>query len=88
MKDSFLTPLKEQILLLYTRKTIEKPLDKEKYRPVGILPLLSKVYERAIYTYKIFQIKFFAGLVKLIVLNMLCLDYFKRDKKNLITLVM
>ena len=47
MKDSFLAPWKEQILLLYTRKN--DPLDKENYRPVSILPLLSKVYERAIF---------------------------------------
>ena len=25
------------------------PLDKENYRPVGILPLLSKVYEKSLY---------------------------------------
>ena len=60
------------------------PLDKENYRPVSILPLLSKVYERAIFN----QIKFFAGFVKLIVLYMFYLDYFKCGKKKLTLLVM
>ena len=70
------------------------PLDKENYRPVSMLPLLSKVYERVIFNQltkymQIFlKIKFFAGSVKLIALTMLYLNYFKHDKENLINLVM
>ena len=64
------------------------PLDKENYRPVSILPLLSNVYKTSIinqlseYVQKLLN-KIFCGFR-----NMLCLDYSKRGKKNLIILVM
>ena len=68
------------------------PLDKENYIPVIMLLLISKVYERANQVSECMQKflnKILCGFRKaLSTLYMLCLDYFKRGKKNLIILVM
>ena len=56
------------------------PFHKKNYRPVSILPLLLKVYEREIYQqtsnyFKIFSMKFCVDSEKHIVRSMLYLDY-------------
>ena len=54
--------------------------DKNNYRPLSILPLLPKVYERLTYErapnyFPPFAMKFFVGLEKHIVRSMLYLNY-------------
>ena len=56
------------------------PFDKKNYRPVSILPLLSKVYERVIYEqasncFEPFLVTFCADIEKHLVDSMLYLNY-------------
>ena len=56
------------------------PFDKKKFRPVSILPLFSKVYERAIYEqasnyFDLFSIKFCVDLEKDMIRSKLHLNY-------------
>ena len=56
------------------------PFDKKNYRPVSILPLLSKVYERGIYEqasifFEPFSMKFCVDLEKHLARNILYLNY-------------
>ena len=65
----------------------DEPTDKENYRPVSVLPLLSKIFERLIYDqlneYLDQYLKvYYVVLGKLIPLNMFYLDSYKNGKMN------
>ena len=60
--------------------------DKQNYRPVSVLPLLSKVFEKVIYDQlsqyldKYLNSFYYAVFGKLIPHNMLCSNYYKHGK--------
>ena len=66
--------------------------DKQNYRPVSVLPLLSKVFEKVIYDqlsqYIHKYLVYYAVFGKLIPQNMLYSNYYKHGKKNEINLVL
>ena len=65
------------------------PLDKTNYRPVSILPLLSKIHTKDKIFIQLFLmptrfwVNYCAVLEKFIARNVLSLDYFSHDKKCL-----
>ena len=67
------------------------PLDRtNNYRPVSVLPLLSKIYERLIFEQylgipTLFWVNYCVVLENLIARNMLSLDYFSHGKRRLTT---
>ena len=73
-----------QILVQYTKKTVHK----KNYRPVSILPLASKIYERVIYEQNQINLKLYSincvVFEKHTVHSMLCLNYGLHGKSPLI----
>jgi len=71
----------------------DETTNKENYRPVSVLPLISKIFERVTYDQlssyleKYINIIYYVVLGKLIPHNMLYSNYYKHGKKNLIDLV-
>ena len=85
LKGSFPDSLKLANITPVHKK--DEPTDKENYRPVSVLPLLSKIFERLIYDqlneYLDQYLKvYYVVLGKLIPLNMFYLDSYKNGKMN------
>ena len=66
----------------------DDPTDKVNYRPVSVLPLLSKIFEKVIYNQlgkymDLFLNNYYVDLEKPILLNTLYLNYYTVGKKSL-----
>ena len=91
LKGSFPDSLKLANITPVHKK--DESTDKENYRPVSVLPLLSKIFERLIYDQLHEYLDQYLNsllwvLGKLIPLNMLYLDFYKNAKRNSITQVL